>query len=79
VQATLWGVGLESPSACVEMLRDALPASPRWAVTLRHDVLLLRYLGDSRNEAWDLCQRAWSALRPSLCGREACVPRIWLT
>lgn len=79
VQATLWGVGLNAPSACVESLREALPASPRWAVTLRHDVLLLRYLGDSRNEAWDLCQRAWDVLRPSLCGREACIPRIWLT
>lgn len=79
VQATLWAVGIEAPSAAIESLRDALPASSRWAVTLRHDVLLLRYLGDSRNEAWDLCQCAWEILRPSLCGREACVPRIWLT
>lgn len=79
VQATLWGVGLDAPSACIASLREVLPASPRWAVTFRHDVLLLRYLGDSRNEAWDLCQRAWDILRPSLCGRDACMPRIWFT
>lgn len=79
VQATLWGVGLASPAECIEALRATLPASSSWAVTLRHDVLLLRYLGDSRNEAWNLCQRAWDVLRPSLCARKACVPRIWLT
>lgn len=79
VQATLWGVGLDEPAACIASLRDTLPASPRWAVTRRHDVLLLRYLGECRNEAWELCQRAWERLRPSLCGRAACVPRIWLT
>ncbi|GAB2796679.1 urease accessory protein UreD [Halomonas shantousis] len=79
VQATLWAAGLESPQAAVEFLRERLSASTRWAVTQRHDVLLLRYLGHERNEAWDLCQRAWEVLRPLMLGREACVPRIWLT
>jgi len=79
VQATLWAVGLNDGGEAVEALRETLPASHRWAVTHRHGVLLLRYLGDSRNEAWDLCEAAWRVLRPRLLGREAHTPRIWLT
>ncbi|CAO1662669.1 MULTISPECIES: urease accessory protein UreD [Salinicola] len=79
VQATLWAAGLTDPRQAVEAVRDALPANPNWAVTQRHGVLLLRYLGGSRNEAWDLCCAAWHALRPLLVGREACEPRIWYT
>ncbi|MDR5891649.1 urease accessory protein UreD [Halomonas mongoliensis] len=79
VQATLWAVGLDDESEAIEALRDALPASPRWAVTARHGVLLLRYLGDERREAWALCEAAWRVLRPRLLGLEAHIPRIWLT
>ncbi|MGM0692448.1 MAG: urease accessory protein UreD [Pseudomonadota bacterium] len=79
VQATLWAVGLEDEPDALDALRETLPASPRWAVTARHGVLLLRYLGQERNEAWDLCRRAWERLRPRLVGREAHTPRIWRT
>ncbi|MCD6008109.1 MAG: urease accessory protein UreD [Pseudomonadota bacterium] len=79
VQATLWAVGLDDPAAAVDALRQRLPASRHWAVTQRRDVLLLRYLGDERNAAWEICQQAWKVLRPWLCGREACMPRIWMT
>ncbi|GHE19788.1 urease accessory protein UreD [Halomonas urumqiensis] len=79
VQATLWAVGVDDEPAAIEALRETLPASPRWAVTVRHGVLLLRYLGGERNDAWALCQRAWEVLRPRLAGRDAHVPRIWLT
>ncbi|EPC03575.1 hypothetical protein L861_18745 [Litchfieldella anticariensis FP35 = DSM 16096] len=79
VQATLWAVGLEDEQAAVTALREALTAAPNWAVTQRHGVLLLRYLGQERNQAWDLCQRTWEVLRPLLIGRQVCVPRIWLT
>tara|TARA_R110000822_G_scaffold68233_8_gene165942 strand:+ start:208 stop:1131 length:924 start_codon:yes stop_codon:yes gene_type:complete len=79
VQATLWVVGLEDESGAIETLREALPANPRWAVTGRRGVLLLRYLGQERNEAWALCQQAWELLRPELTGQPASVPRIWLT
>lgn len=79
VQASLWTVGLDDAEDAITALRDGLTASPRWAVTLRNDVLLLRYLGNSRNEAWELCRRAWEILRPRLAGREAREPRIWRT
>ncbi|WP_417512960.1 urease accessory protein UreD [Marinobacter sp.] len=79
VQATLWVVGLEDEAAAIEELRENLPANQRWAVTCRRGVLLLRYLGQERNEAWALCQQAWELLRPRLTGQPASVPRIWLT
>jgi urease accessory protein len=79
VQATLWAVGLDDEKAAVASLREALSSAGPWAVTVRHGVLLLRYLGDSRNEAWTLCQSAWEILRPLLIGKPAHVPRIWLT
>ncbi|MCR8913252.1 urease accessory protein UreD [Marinobacter panjinensis] len=79
VQATLWVVGLDDEAAAIEALRETLPASHRWAVTRRRGVVLLRYLGQERNEAWALCQQAWELLRPRLTGQPASVPRIWLT
>lgn len=79
VQATLWAVGLSDETAAIASLREAIEASSRWAVTARQGVLLLRYLGHERNEAWALCEAAWKVLRPRLVGREACVPRIWRT
>ncbi|MBW7470894.1 urease accessory protein UreD [Marinobacter sp. F4218] len=79
VQATLWVVGLNDEAAAIEELRETLPDNHRWAVTRRRGVVLLRYLGQERNEAWALCQRAWELLRPRLTGQPASVPRIWLT
>lgn len=79
VQATLWAVGLRDGQVTVEWLREQLEPQPCWAVTWRHDVLLLRYLGDSRRDAWQLLESAWTQLRPQLAGCEACVPRIWRT
>ncbi|MBN2873109.1 MAG: urease accessory protein UreD [Halothiobacillaceae bacterium] len=79
VQATLWAVGLADEPAAVAALREALPPTPRWAVTCRRGVLLLRYLGGDANEAWGLCEQAWTALRPHLFAMPACPPRIWRT
>lgn len=79
VQATLWAVGISDAPAAIEALREVLPDNPRWAVTVRQGVLLLRYLGNSRNEAWALCEHAWRVLRPRWIEREAHTPRIWLT
>lgn len=79
VQGTLWAVGLGDESAAIEALRAELPPSPRWAVTRRGGVLLLRYLGSDRNEAWNQCEHAWRVLRPRLAGVAAQRPRIWST
>lgn len=79
VQATLWAAGLVDPRQAVEALRATIPAMKNWAVTQRNGVMLLRYLGGSRNEAWDLCRAAWACLRPLIVARQACEPRIWRT
>ncbi|XGA79813.1 urease accessory protein UreD [Halomonas sp. CH40] len=79
VQATLWAVGVSDASSAIDELRNTLPDNPRWAVTVRHGVLLLRYLGHCRNEAWALCEQAWQLLRPRWIARDAHTPRIWLT
>lgn len=79
VYATLWTVGLNDPAAAIALLREQLPAANHWAVTYRRGVLLLRYLGTERNQAWALFQQARAILRPLLTAREATTPRIWLT
>ena len=79
VHATLWAVGLENPTDTITELRYKIPASHNWAVTYRRGVLLLRYLGMERNEAWALFQQARDILRPRLIGVESVTPRIWLT
>lgn len=79
VQATLWVVGLEDEAGAVEAIREQLPESKNWAVTRRRGVVLLRYLGNERNEVWANCQQAWEVVRPMLTGQPAVIPRIWLT
>lgn len=79
VHATLWTVGLSDPDATILALREHLPASKNWAVTYRREVLLLRYIGNERNEAWQLFEQARNIIRPLLTGHEATTPRIWLT
>ncbi|WP_298449076.1 urease accessory protein UreD [uncultured Marinobacter sp.] len=79
VHATLWAVGLSEPADAISMLREQLPSGSHWAVTFRRNVLLLRYLGKERNQAWELFQQARDILRPRLTGHQAIVPRIWLT
>ena len=79
VHATLWTVGLSHPDATIAALREQLPATNNWAVTLRREVLLLRYIGYERNEAWQLFEQARHIIRPLLTGHKATTPRIWLT
>ena len=79
VHATLWAVGLSDPEATISELRDKIAPNHNWAVTYRRGVLLLRYLGMERNEAWDLLQQAREILRPRLIGVKSVTPRIWLT
>jgi urease accessory protein len=48
-------------------------------VTLIGDVLVARYRGDQGAAARQAFTDAWTALRPKVVGRAACVPRIWNT
>lgn len=48
-------------------------------VTLLNGVLVLRYLGNSTEQAHRLLRTAWQTLRPVVTGKAATPPRIWNT
>ena len=48
-------------------------------VTLLNGVLVLRYLGNSTEQAHRLLRSAWQILRPAVTGKPATPPRIWNT
>ena len=79
VHGNMWTVGLSDPLQAVVLLREKLPESNSWAVSERRGVLVIRYLGDDRNQVWELFQRAREVLRPLLIGIKPVIPRIWLT
>jgi len=68
---------------CVEAARAALAGqlgeSALAAVSGWDDLLVARYLGPSAEQARNVFAGIWSAVRPALLGRDACVPRIWHT
>lgn len=61
--------------------RELLPAdnASHAAATLVGDLLLVRYLGSSTEQARGLFSAVWARLRPHTIGREASLPRIWAT
>ncbi len=63
----------------VTELRAIEPASGRGAATLLPGMLLVRYLGDSGEDARRYFAALWRRLRPALAGRDAHEPRIWRT
>ena len=49
------------------------------ALTWRKGVLIIRYLGNSPEQARTIFQSLWRLTRPQFIGRSACIPRIWNT
>ncbi len=49
------------------------------AITLIEDLLIVRYLGDSTENARRCFSNIWSRVRELVLGRKAIVPRIWNT
>jgi urease accessory protein len=67
-------------AAELEAARAALgPDAPPAAATLLDGVLLCRALGAQAQSVRSRFAAVWRALRPGLCGRPACPPRIWAT
>jgi urease accessory protein len=77
VCAMLLAVGRQADAACVQALREE--AGTGFGVTQMKSVLVVRYIGDSSQEARRLMHRAWRLLRPALLDRAAVTPRIWNT
>jgi len=92
-QGTLEGGGalLHSPAGlaghsvfgtlvATEVSKDALLECKQLApTTALPGLTLVRYLGDSTEQALCVFTQAWKILRPSVTGREAVPPRIWST
>ncbi|MCW8885649.1 MAG: urease accessory protein UreD [Motiliproteus sp.] len=91
VIGNLYAVGFEQePVALIGSLREFieqylsedqnndLPV-PCVSVTWRLGVLAIRYLGEDAEQARNCFSGLWQLLRPALTGRDAEIPRIWLT
>ena len=64
---------------CTEIARKSLDGRPEFFVTLVDSLLVVRYLGNSAQQAKDGFTEVWSRLRYLLNQNAACVPRIWAT
>ncbi len=60
-------------------LTDLPTESDRWGLTVRGELLLVRYLGDSAEHCRRGFERIWRQLRPLLMNRPMLRPRIWNT
>lgn len=65
--------------ALLEACRAVQPAVGEGGITRLPGLLVARYLGPAAEPARAWFVALWSILRPALTGRDAVVPRIWLT
>lgn len=75
-------VSTDEQQVLLEALRQTLQQhqlEPFFAMTFVQNFCIVRYLGDSANQARDGFTFLWEVLRPELIQRQACHPRIWLT
>ena len=79
VTATL--LAYPANKALLELARSSITAHTDTvcSATLLQDVLVCRYLGHHAEQAKAVFTAIWSAIRPALLNRNACVPRIWKT
>jgi urease accessory protein len=71
----------DAGEAEVEACRDLLlsDGANYTGVTLLDDILVVRYLGESTEQARRLFSAVWREVRPTTLGRAASAPRIWAT
>ena len=73
-------VASTSNGALVDELRTQIGSdSSVCVVSQLRDVLVVRYLGDSAEQAKDLFENCWNTIRKGLLNKEAIRPRIWNT
>lgn len=64
---------------CIDQVRNILAASVGFTATWLDDVLIVRYLGDSAEDAKLGFSNVWKELRPTRDSSPAVAPRIWAT
>lgn len=62
-----------------EKVRELTATKGLFSTTLIDDILIIRYLGSSTNEARTLFTKAWQMIRPQIIKKTTCSPRIWAT
>lgn len=80
-QITATFIATGADANLLDNLRKKLPKAENghWAATLLDDLLTVRYLGASTNEARKLFVKTWQQIRPHVLQRDANLPRIWAT
>jgi len=78
---TVSGLLLLTPlnSDCIESSRKLVEHEPNFTLSAFDGMLLVRYLGDSAEQAKAGFSQLWTHLRMALCQRLGCLPRIWAT
>lgn len=87
-----WGLGGHTVSGCLvctvndpallERVRSQVRESPEdelATATVVSGLMVCRYLGRDGFRAMQYFASVWDVLRPALCNRSACPPRIWRT
>lgn len=75
-------VGVGSHDDVLETIRNMLQekqCDKRVSITYIQGFFVIRYLGDSANQARKYFTYVWEILRPILIQKTPCSPRIWLT
>ena len=67
------------PSECIDLVRSLFKEKDGFSTTYFDNMLLVRYIGESSEQAKDIFGAIWSRLRLGLNSRVPSVPRIWAT
>jgi len=80
VFATVVAAGRIVPPDVLDACRAVPTSEPdRSGTSVIDDLLVARWIGASSSAARAWCEALWQCLRPAVCGREACPPRVWAT
>ena len=77
----VFGIMLASPVGHRELcaVREMVQSHSHVGVTLIDDVMICRMLGGQAMPVRELFFDIWKIVRPVVCGRTVCAPRIWST
>ncbi len=67
------------PEECAKAALTLISDNPHFSCTCIDDMLVVRYVGDSAEQAKAGFTQVWSQQRMALSHRTPCVPRIWST
>ncbi len=79
VAGTLFLISPDINRELLEYARAQLPGNEPFAITLIDQLMIVRYLGHSAEQAKAGFTSVWQALRPAVMQHEANTPRIWAT